>query len=171
MFLKPRRLGSSIGAYAVKNAAEFCEYFPKSSAIGKGLVMAEKLVEDKRELECAYYSANERTLVSPPGEILNTGFYGYEEKYVNFANTSTEADVNDRIKSQINEYSLALADACGLRHLGRIDYFLAGNKLFFNEINTFPGFTAHSLYPKMIQKLGISPGEALRSFIEDAIGC
>lgn len=171
VFIKPRRLGSSIGAFVAKGREEFLEYFPKAYSVGSGLIMAESLVENKRELECAYYGTSEKTVISPPGEILTDGFYGYDEKYVKSAKIEAVANVNEDIRDTAKQYSRALAKICGLRHLGRIDFFLTDGRLVFNEINTFPGFTSQSLYPKMLNAMGIPPKEALRSFIEDAIGC
>ena len=171
IFLKPRRLGSSVGAYTVKDREDFCKLFPKAQSIGGSMVMAEELIANKRELECAFYSALGKTFVSIPGEILNDGFYGYNQKYVNSAKTSVSANIGADVKNKIREYSLLLAETCRLRHLGRIDYFLTDRGLIFNEINTFPGFTSQSLYPKMIKACGIDPREALAAFIEDAIGC
>ncbi len=171
VFIKPRRLGSSFGAHAAHTQEEFREAFTQSSSISEGLTIAEELIENKRELECAFYSANGQTVISNPGEILNMGLYGFEEKYVNSAKTSIQANVDEGVKELIKNYSMLLGERCCLRHLARIDYFLSDNKLIFNEINTFPGFTEQSLYPKMIEAAGISPQKALQAFIEDACKC
>lgn len=171
IFIKPRRLGSSVGVYCVHDRSDFIELFTNASRVGNGLVIAENLIQNKRELECAFYSALGKTEISCPGEILNDGFYGYKEKYITASKTAGVADVSDDIRKKIRDYSLRISDACGLRHLGRIDYFLAEQGLILNEINTFPGFTEKSLYPKMLNALGISPKDAISSFIEDAIGC
>ena len=171
IFLKPRRLGSSVGIYRVNSRDEFKKIYPIAHKTANGLLMAEELVVNKRELECAFYSARGVTKISEPGEILIDGFYGYDEKYVRSAGTLARASVSDSVKKEAKYFSMMLAEACNMRHLGRIDYFLSDGKLLFNEINTFPGFTEQSLYPKMLMSLGIDPGEALKSFIEDAIGC
>ena len=169
LFLKPRRLGSSIGAFTARNEKEFEANYPEAIEISGGLLMAEKLVTNKRELECAFYSALGKTVISPPGEILTDGFYGYNEKYINSARTSSRADIDSITEDDIVKYSSLLSEACELRHLGRIDYFLTEDGLFFNEINTFPGFTDKSLYPKMLYEIGITPKDAILSFIEDAL--
>ena len=171
MFIKPRRLGSSVGAYPVKNEAEFKCSFPHAMREGKNLVLVETMLTDKRELECAFCEINGERIITPPGEILVDGFYGYCEKYGGKTRTASIADVPDSVREQILIYSHKLADVLGLRHLARIDYFLSDGRLYFNEVNTFPGFTSESLYPKMLKASGIDPTRALISFVEDALGC
>ena len=171
LFIKPRRLGSSVGAYPIRDEAEFRYAFPRAMREGKNLVMAERMLTSKRELECAFCEIRGEEIITSPGEILIDGFYGYDEKYGGHTRTTAIADIPDTIKKRIAEYSHALSDALNLRHLARIDYFLSDGELYFNEINTFPGFTRESLYPKMLEANGIEPAHALISFIEDALGC
>jgi D-alanine-D-alanine ligase len=169
MFIKPSRLGSSIGAYPVFTKEDFLARFPDASNDGDGLVCVEKYVGSKRELECAFFEMDGKRTVTPPGEILTDGFYGYGEKYGGKVNTAAVAQLDAVTVSEIIGYAKTLADAVNLRHLGRIDFFLSDGKIYFNEINTFPGFTAESLYPKMLEAYGVDPGRAMESFIEDAL--
>ena len=169
MFIKPRRLGSSVGAYPARTEEEFHERFQKSMLEGNGLVIVEELFEEKRELECAFYEALGERKISPPGEVLTHGFYGYEEKYNKNTVTTPRAQISDTVAQEIEKHNRQLADALSLRHLGRIDYFLTERGMIFNEINTFPGFTSHSLYPKLLAEMGIEPKDAIAAFIEDAI--
>ena len=171
MFIKPRRLGSSVGAYPVQNPDEFLMKYPLACEAGRGLVIVERCLNEKRELECAFIERAGNREVTPPGEILISGFYGYGEKYSEKSRTSPRASLDRDTERLITDYARRLADAMLLRHLGRIDFFLSGGEIFFNEINTFPGFTKESLYPKMLEEHGISPKEALISFIEDALSC
>ena len=169
MFVKPRRLGSSVGAYPVKDECDFRHVFLLSSEVGNGLVTVEQMLTDKREIECAFCEIGERRIVTPPGEILIDGFYGYGEKYSGKTRTLARADLSPKISERITEYATALADALRLRHLGRIDFFLSGDDVYFNEINTFPGFTKDSLYPIMLRENGIDLTDAISSFIEEAM--
>ena len=169
MFLKPRRLGSSVGAYPVWDKNEFHERFPQSMAAGNDLVMAEELFGEKRELECAFYEARGVRRISNPGEILTRGFYGYDEKYNKNTVITPRAQISDSVAKEIQKYNDLLSNALSLRHLARIDYFLTEKGVIFNEINTFPGFTPHSLYPKLLTEMGIAPKDAIAAFIEDAI--
>lgn len=169
MFIKPRRLGSSVGAAAVGCAEEFIHAFKHAMAVGRGFVTVEELIEEKRELECAFYEALGTRVISPPSEILCEGFYGYGEKYEGKTRTAVKAEVDESTKQTLQGYCSLLADALALRHLARIDFFLTPRGILFNEINTFPGFTDDSLYPRMLESVGIPPHEALASFIEDAL--
>ena len=171
IFLKPRRLGSSVGAYPVRDDEDLSRLYPLSQKVGEGLVMAEKMLTKKRELECAFCEYGGERIITHPGEILVDGFYGYGEKYGGKTKTAPRADIPDSVAALLTEYARALADAVGLRHLGRIDFFLTDEEVYFNEINTFPGFTDESLYPKMLASHGIDVTRALLSFIEDAISC
>ncbi len=170
MFIKPRRLGSSVGAYPVLNEDGFRRCFPLSMKAGDNLVIAERMLTDKRELECALCEIDGERIITPPGEILVDGFYGYDEKYGGRTRTEARADIPREIGETVRDYSERIADALLLRHLARIDFFLSDGKIYFNEVNTFPGFTKESLYPKMLSRYGIDPGKAVESFIKDALG-
>ena len=169
MFIKARRLGSSVGAYPARDETEFRDAFPRAVSEGDKLVLVEKFLSKKRELECAFCEIKGQRIITPPGEILVDGFYGYNEKYGGQTRTEAKADVAEDVLKKTEEYSCALADALELRHLARIDYFLTDEGVFFNEINTFPGFTGESLYPKMLLEYGIDPASAIISFVEDAL--
>ena len=108
-------------------------------------------------------------IVTPPGEVLIGGFYGYREKYGGTTKIEPRAELDEVTARKITDYARAIADAVALRHLGRIDFFLSGGEIYFNEINTFPGFTRESLYPCMLERYGIKPKDAIVSFIEDAL--
>ena len=171
MFIKPRRLGSSVGAYPVYDEYGFLTKFPLSMRSGGNLVIAEKMLPRKREIEVAFCETGGERIITAPAEILIDGFYGYDEKYRGKTKLATVADLDESTAEKISEYSRIIADALSLRHLARIDFFLSDDKIFFNEVNTFPGFTDGSLYPKMLEARGINPRDALISFIEDALSC
>lgn len=169
MFIKPRRLGSSIGAHPVYNAEDFVKYFARSMASGSNRVIVEELIESKRELECAMFGTRNRVVVSHPGEVLLQGFYSYDSKYSSKTTTVSRAEISENVCKTIMAYSRKLISELSLRHLARIDYFLSGDDVIFNEINTFPGFTRESLYPKLLTEMGIQPKDAIKAFVEDAI--
>ncbi len=155
-FLKPCRLGSSIGACAVSNGDELIERVREGFAVAERF-MVEPMLLSKRELECAYFSAGGKTVISAPGEILCGGFYDYALKYsADGADISALADVSDSIKERLISYTAILAEALSFGHMARVDYFLADDgKIYLNEINTMPGLTAGSLYPLMLEASGI----------------
>ena len=169
MFIKPRRLGSSVGAYPIRDKDDFCKHFSASMTAGNNLVIIEELFDEKRELECAFYGIREAQRFSSPGEILTHGFYDYDEKYNKNTTTTQRAEISDSVANEILKYNELLSDAFSLRHLARIDYFLTDKGVIFNEINTFPGFTDRSLYPLLLCEMGIEPVDAIAAFIEDAI--
>ena len=87
------------------------------------------------------------------------------------ASISAEGKLCPEHTELIKKYSSALAKLIGIRHLSRIDFFLTENsEIIFNEINTFPGFTKDSLYPKLIERAGISPAEALNAMLCEVAG-
>jgi D-alanine-D-alanine ligase len=169
LFIKPRRLGSSVGAYSAMNEDDFKKFYPLSAKLGGGLVLIEKYLAVKRELECAFVESGGERIVTPPAEVMIGGFYGYREKYEGRTKTDPRAHLDEETAKRVTEYARKIADAAALRHLGRIDFFLADGEIYFNEINTFPGFTKESLYPRMLERYGIAPREAMLSFIEDAL--
>lgn len=171
MFIKPSRLGSSIGASIVLSEGGFSASYKKAAELCDGVVIVEELADIDFELECAYFNAESKEIFTNPGQIKpNSGFYDYDSKYIfNSASISTDG-INDDIAERIKEYSKRLCDFLEIRHLSRFDFFLtkSGN-ILFNEINTLPGFTEISLYPKLISLAGISPGELVNTLITDAL--
>lgn len=169
MFIKPSRLGSSIGACAVRTKDAFGTAFAEAARIGSGRVLIEELIENKRELEIAYFSAGGQRIISHPAEVLCDGFYSYERKYKSSAKTVTRAELSPEVSALLCHYASILSDGLGLRHLSRIDFFLSGDRVIFNEINTMPGFTEISLYPKILSECGITPTALFDLLIEDAL--
>ena len=138
--------------------------------LGGKRVLAERLIEPIRELECAYFSAQGEEFVSRPGEILCDGFYSYGRKYSEGAAEGVcRAELPARITERIREWAMELCRFIGVRHLARVDFFLSGDDLYFNEINTMPGMTERSLYLRLLESEGIPPAEAINRMISDAM--
>lgn len=172
MFIKPIALGSSVGASLIEDATVFERAYRECLEASPD-VMVERYIGAKRELECAYLSVLGKEYLSGAGEIRCDGVYTYSEKYskTSMANALAYAALTEEIAETVKGYSLSLVRELGVRHLCRIDYFLSGNTVYLNEINTMPGFTEASLYPKLVETLGISPSELVNSLIEDAVSC
>lgn len=171
IFIKPSRLGSSIGAALAKDVESFNTAYELAKEVGNEKVLIEKYIEVEKELECAYFRGKSKELFTKPGEIsTNRDFYDYSTKYeINAAAVLDCAEVSEDIQKQINEYSRALVEFFGIRDLSRIDFFLARDgTLYFNEINTFPGFTEHSLYPRLLSLAGVNPRELVSELISRA---
>lgn len=169
-FVKPDTLGSSCGASEAHSEAELECAVRAARTAGDGRVLAERLVRPIRELECAYFSAQGENLVTPAGEILCDGFYSYGKKYSDDSvSVLARAELTERISNELHSHAERLCRFIGIRHLARIDFFLSGDRLYFNEINTLPGMTATSLYLRLLDASGIPPEEAVARLISDAI--
>jgi hypothetical protein len=135
-------------------------------------VLIEEYIEIDRELECAYFSAGGEEIFTMPGEISAGGFYDYNKKYGASSTASVSADsgeVSD-LSDRVREYSRRLARALALRDISRIDFLLSREgRLYFNEINTMPGFTSASLYLRLVERAGIPPALAVGRLIDTAL--
>ena len=168
LFIKPARLGSSYGAAPVKSAEEFSGAYAYAKGFDKRLVI-EKLISFDYESECALFDAGERK-ISAGGRVLSGGsFYDFNSKYDARLSPNTEAKSGSHpdIEEKIIEYTSALADFIGIRHISRFDFFVThGGEVFFNEINAFPGMTETSLYPRLTEDMGFARGDFINLIIE-----
>lgn len=160
VFVKPCRLGSSIGAAGATCREELCRALDAALSLSPR-VMIEPMLEDKRELECAYLSVGGKATVGGPGEIILDGTYTFDEKYSAAARAVPvpTARVNKKITATLHSWVRRLAIALGISGIARFDFFCSGGKLYFNEINTVPGMTPASLYTAMLESCGISRDE------------
>lgn len=172
VFVKPARLGSSIGASDASSREALIKALNKALELSPHVLIEER-IDVSMELECAYFGTRKTELFSGVGKIeYPCGFYDYGAKYgcASIAHTSVGADVSDSIARRIRKYSAALRGALKIRHLSRFDYFLsATGEIIFNEINTFPGFTESSLYPALIERSGISARDMISLLVSDAV--
>ena len=171
MFIKPSGLGSSIGASPVFSREGFYEAYTAASRLGDGRVLIEKFIQDRRELECAYMKTGKIPLIAPPAEVdTGGGFYSFEEKYSknSHARLFEKADIDVKIAEKIVGYTARLAEFIGCTGLARVDFFLSGGKIYFNEINTMPGMTNSSLWLSIIERCGIPKTDAVTRLILSA---
>jgi D-alanine-D-alanine ligase len=168
LFIKPARLGSSVGISKVKDPAGL------PAAIEQALGFDDKvLVEiglNVREVECAMLGA-ETARPSVVGEVvLDAEFYSYEEKYAKTSKASTRvpADLSPELTAEIQKLSGRVFEVLALYGMARVDWFLEKNtgQLYFNEVNTIPGFTQVSHYPLFWSKTGKDPASLLTDLIE-----
>ena len=167
VFTKPANLGSSVGVFKVHNAEEFESAVLASARLDRKILI-EKGV-DARELECAVLG-NDCAEASTVGEILPAcEFYDYEAKYINAASrTQVPADVDEATAARVRELSLCAFRAIDGSGLARVDFFLdrkTGN-VWLNEINTMPGFTSISMYPKLWAASGIPFPDLIARLVE-----
>ncbi|AEG11586.1 D-alanine--D-alanine ligase [Shewanella baltica OS183] len=158
IFVKAASQGSSVGCYKVDDSDKVAGVLKDAFGYAP-YVIVEKTIK-ARELEVAVYEYNGEVVATVPGEIIcdtNT-FYTFDEKYAKNSKARTDVvaqHVSAEISEQIRAYSIKAFKGMKLRHLSRIDFFLtADNEILLNEINTFPGSTPISMFPKMLQNHG-----------------
>ena len=161
VFVKPANLGSSVGISKAKNDESFCEAMQLALRFDRKIVI-EAGVSKPREIECAVLG-NDDPAASLPGEIIVThpdGFYSYTAKYIDAdgARTQIPADLPASMIEQVRRLSVDAFRALDLSGMARVDFFVDGetSALFLNEVNTIPGFTSISMYPKMWEATGLA---------------
>lgn len=168
VIIKPANGGSSIGIKVAHNKNEY------QKAIKNALKYDKKVIIEKyinaQELECAVLE-DKKLIISEVGEIITKdGFYDYDTKYQNdTAETNIIANIPDNIKKQIKKYAKTIFEVLELKGLARIDFFYDKDykKIYLNEINTLPGFTPISMYPKLIINENISYKDLITKLIEN----
>lgn len=170
-FVKPSRLGSSVGASFALDGEELEAALQIAFSVADRVII-ERALLSKRELECAYFSVGKTKLVSLPGEIaVRGGFYDYRRKYIDTSEVSLtpRGQIPSFVAEKIRSYTETLASALGARHIARFDYFLADDgEVYFNEVNSFPGMTKTSLYPAMLAESGIAFGSFIRILLTES---
>lgn len=154
--IKASNQGSSVGCFMVEKGRDptptVKEAFRYSS-----FVLVEKRMKP-REIEVSVYEFDGKLQISYPGEIIcPSSFYSYDEKYSGGSQTKTVTRAENLTPEQvklISDYSSRLYHGLKLRHLSRIDFFLDEGTIYLNEINTFPGLTPISMFPKMMESNG-----------------
>ena len=171
-FIKPANLGSSVGVTKAHHRDELSAALALAAQYDRKLI-AERAAQNAREIECSVLG-NDDPIASLPGEVLpKREFYDYAAKYDNEAGTEliVPADLSSEMVRSVQETAIrafTAIDACGM---ARVDFFLerGTNKLLLNEINTIPGFTSVSMYPRMWQKTGLSYADLIDRLIRLAL--
>lgn len=168
-FVKPSNAGSSVGITKAHNRKELikavnlaCKYDRK--------ILVEKSVEKAREIEISALG-NDDVMVSWPGEIIPSNeFYDYEAKYVDDKSQEViPVKLNKKLIKKIQNIALKAYKTVDCSGMARIDFLLSGQRVYLNEINTIPGFTSISMYPKLWRASGLSYSKLLDRLINLAI--
>ena len=170
LFVKPANQGSSVGVSKVADEAEYL------AAIELALGFDEKVLVESavkgREIECAVLG-NERPIASGCGEIVvRDGFYSYDSKYIDdqAAQVLVPADIRVEDSERIRALAVEAFEVLGCAGLARVDVFLCEDgEVLINEVNSLPGFTRISMYPKLWQAAGMSYSELVSRLIELAL--
>lgn len=167
LFIKPANTGSSVGVYKIKSRADFDQYIPIVFQYDEKVIIEQAVTG--REIECAVLG-NETPKVSILGEVKpNHEFYSYDAKYLDpdGADLIIPAPLDEDITRSIQSYALKAYTIMGCKGLSRIDFFVTStNEIYLNELNTLPGFTNISMYPKLLETSGIGYSDLISHIIE-----
>jgi D-alanine-D-alanine ligase len=165
-FVKPNNGGSSIGMTKVENQTQIHKAVAKARKYDN-VIIIEKAVASPREFEMAVLG-NDKLVISEPGEVLSDGeFYSYKKKYFEPFSTTVKPSgiTNDEI-AKIKRMAKKAYKATGCTGYARIDFFINMNReILINEINTLPGFTEISMYPKLMVAIGINYKDLITKII------
>ena len=171
LFVKPARSGSSRGTTKVKQKSEL------AAAVANALEFDTKVIIEQgvagKEIECAVLQADAKLTVSQVGQIVLSDkfeFYDFQAKYLDDSmQLIVPADLPVGVEARIQQAALAAFKAAGCEGLARIDFFYSDQgEIIINEINTMPGFTPTSVYPKLIEKSGVSYQQLITKLIQTA---
>ncbi|MGF1590257.1 MAG: D-alanine--D-alanine ligase family protein [Pleurocapsa sp.] len=169
-FVKPANLGSSVGIAKVRSRAELESALDNAASYDRRIVVEAGI--NAREIECAVLG-NDHPQASVVGEItFDSDFYDYETKYTEgAAQLHIPANIPQAIASRIQEMAIAAFMAVDAAGLARVDFFYREDtaEIFINEINTLPGFTATSMYPRLWAHSGVSFPELVDRLVSLAI--
>ena len=170
-FVKPANLGSSVGISKVHDQTEFGPAMDEAAQYDRKLVV-EAAVEHAREVEVSVMG-NDEPVASVVGEILPSHeFYDYESKYLDEATRLIiPADLPETVASRIQEMAVEAFLALDCAGLARVDFLVAAKTLevYLSEVNTMPGFTSVSMYPKLWEASGIPYAELIDKLIQLAL--
>jgi D-alanine-D-alanine ligase len=171
VFAKPATLGSSVGISKVHEPDELDDAMAEAFRFARKAVV-EQGFEGVREIECAVLG-NDDPVASVCGEIVPTGheFYDYASKYLDDrgARLDIPADLDPQVQARVQRMAVVAFQAAECWGMARVDFFLRGEELFINEINTIPGFTEISMYPKLWEASGLGYGELIERLIDLAV--
>jgi D-alanine-D-alanine ligase len=174
VFVKPARLGSSVGISKAGTREEFARAVAEAFRHDRKILVEEYV--RGREIECGVLEGEDGSLMaSLPGEIVPSNrheFYTYEAKYLDEhgASIKVPADLKRELSDKVRNLSIEAFRALGCEGMARIDFFLREDgKLLVNEVNTLPGFTNISMYPKAMEASGIGYAELVDRLIAHAL--
>lgn len=168
MFVKPSNSGSSVGVKKSTNIEELKLAIENAGHYDNKILIEQGI--DGKEVECAVLDVGE-PIASTVGEIQSAEeFYSYDAKYNNSeSKTIIPAKIEKKQIEEIKRLAIKAFKTIDGRHLSRVDFFIEKetNKIYINEINTMPGFTQISMYPKLFEAVGIKYSELLDKLIEN----
>ena len=171
LFVKPTNLGSSVGITKVHEKEELEGAIDLASSYDRKILIEEGL-EEVREIECGVLG-NDEPRASVVGEVRPAGeFYDYDSKYIDKGTQLiVPADLPDGVSQEVQEIALRAFKAVDGAGMARVDFFVSKkeNKIYLSEINTIPGFTSVSMYPRLWEASGISYPDLINRLIQLAL--
>ena len=172
MFVKPSRAGSSVGVTKVKTADKFADALRKALR-EDDKVLIEEAIESIGEIEVAVLEEHGRYTVGGPAQIDrgSAEFYDYETKYISDVSSFyLPAKISEELQATVRKYAEQIFRMLDCRGFARVDFFCTpSGEIIFNEINTLPGFTPISMFPKMMINEGISYAELLDRLVKTVL--
>jgi len=174
LFVKPANMGSSVGVSRARSREEFaasCELAFRYDH----KVLVERAVSDAREIECSVLEESDGHIhASQLGEIVPAskhGFYSYQAKYIDADGAALliPAKLSPQQARRLQELAVEVFRLLGCAGLARVDFFVKGDDMFVNELNTLPGFTSISMYPKLWEASGLSQTDLMDRLIAHAL--
>ncbi len=170
LFVKPARSGSSRGTTKVKQDSELKAAVESALAFDTKVIIEQAVVG--KEIECAVLQSEGKTIVSPVGQIVISSkyeFYDFQAKYLDDSMQLVFPELPAGIEEKIQAAALTAFNAAGCEGLARVDFFYSdSDEVVINEINTMPGFTPLSVYPKLIEKSGMNYQQLITTLIQTA---
>jgi len=170
MFVKPSNSGSSVGVKKATSDKELKMAIENAAQYDTKILVEQGI--DAKEVECAILDGKQ-VIASTVGEIMSAeDFYSFDAKYnIPESKTVIPAEITDEQIEKIRKLAVKAFKAIDGKGLSRVDFFVEKetNKIYINEINTLPGFTKISMYPKLFEAVGVSYSELLDKLIQNAI--
>lgn len=169
LFVKPLRAGSSFGITKVESPKQLLMALEHAFAYDKDVIMEENI--EGFEVGCAVLGTEELTIGEVDEIELSEGFFDYTEKYtLKTSKIYVPARISKEKAEEIKKTAETIYRALGCGCFARVDMFLTPEgEIYFNEVNTIPGFTSHSRYPNMMKAAGISFDELVNRLIEQVV--
>ena len=169
-FVKPANMGSSVGVSRVEGPQDLAAAVKLAFTFDSSVLVEEGI--DGREIEVAVLG-NESPIAFPPGEVIPAdSFYSYSDKYLDGISTcEIPAQLPPDVATEVTDLAVRVFSALGCSGLARCDFFLEehGRGVLFNELNTMPGFTPISMYPKMVTASGMTYAILIDNLVDLAV--
>ena len=170
MFVKPSNSGSSVGVNKANNNMELISCIEEAGKYDTKILIEEGV--NAKEVECAVIGNEDNTIASCTGEILSAEeFYSFDAKYkIQESKTIIPANISEEESERIRKLAIKAFKCIDGKGLSRVDFFIDKDtrEIYINEINTMPGFTQISMFPKLFEQVGIKYKELLDKLIEMA---